>query len=161
VKLDYFAAYRGKPVRRVVEPRMIFPHTKNWYLAAWSVADEKEKLYRLDRIVDAEIGDRCFGEFKGDGSRKYDRTVLFFEQELLPEVEIRFEPPLARLALEQWGTLARENKDGSITVKTRMASQEYAVNWAMGYGGQVSFLAPKDWQKALQQRATKLLARHR
>ena len=158
VTLEYYSPARGGAAARAVEPRALFTQSARWYLVAWSVKDGKEKLYRLDRILDAQVGSRCFGEHKGSGSG--DRTVLFSDAEMHPEVEVRFAKKLARLAQEQFGPQAHENRDGSVTVKTRMASQTYAVNWALGYGGAVRIVSPPAWQESLEKRARGLLARH-
>lgn len=160
VSLEYYSPTRGRAAKRLVEPRMLVAHSGHWYLVAWAAKDEKEKLYRLDRIVSAEVGTRCFGRHKGGDDRRFERTVLFFDAELHPEVEVLFSKRLARLAREQWGALARENPDGTVTVKTRMASEAYAVSWALGYGGQVRFVSPAGWQQALERRASELLALH-
>jgi proteasome accessory factor C len=159
VRLQYYSPARGKAASRSVEPRMLFTQSGRWYLAAWSVKDGKEKLYRLDRIMDATVGTRCFGEHKGASGAA--RTVLFADADLHPEIEVRFAKRLAKLAQEQFGSAqAHANADGSVTVKTRMASETYAVNWALGYGGAVRIISPPAWQKALQKRAKELLALH-
>jgi proteasome accessory factor C len=157
VTLHYYSPARGKAGARVIEPRMLFTQSAHWYAVAWSVKDGKEKLYRLDRIMDAKVGARCFGEHKGSG---VERTVLFADQEMHPEAEVRFARKLARLAHEQFGAQAHDSADGSVSVKTRMASETYAVNWALGYGGAVRIVSPPAWQKALEKRAKELLARH-
>lgn len=158
VRLKYFTPKDTKPGWRVVEPRSIFTQVARWYLVAWSVKDGVEKLYRLDRILDAEVGTRCFGQHKGTGSPS--RTVLFSDAEMHPEVQVRFAKRLARLAHEQFGPLASDEEDGSVVVKTRMANETYAVNWALGYGGAVRIVSPAGWQKTLEKRAKELLARH-
>jgi len=158
VALQYYSPARGKAGARAIEPRLLYTQSGRWYLAAWSVKDGKEKLYRLDRILDARIGSRCFGEHKGADTGA--RTVLFVDADLHPEVEVRFARSLARLAREQFGSQARDNDDGSVTVKTRMASETYAVTWALGYGGAVRIVSPAAWQKALERRAKERLAHH-
>jgi predicted DNA-binding transcriptional regulator YafY len=157
VRLQYYSPARGKAGARVVEPRTLFTQSGRWYLAAWSVKDEKEKLFRLDRIIDVAVGARCFGQHKGAGVA---RTILFADADLHPEVEVRFSKKLARLAHEQFGAQARDNPDGSVTVKTRMVSEAYAVSWALGQGGAVRIVSPPAWQKALEKRAKELLSLH-
>ena len=158
VSLKYYSPASGKASWRAVEPRSLFTQLARWYLVAWSVKDGKEKLYRLDRILEAKVGTRCFGQHKGSGS--VARTVLFSDAEMHPEIEVRFAKGLAKLAHEQFGAQAHDNPDGSVTVKTRMASETYAVNWVLGYGGAVRIVSPAAWQRSLESRAKELLAHH-
>ena len=158
VTLQYYSPARGKAGARVVEPRMLFTQSGRWYLAAWSIKDAKEKLYRLDRVMDAQVGARCFGQHKGSSTTA--QTVLFADADLHPEIEVLFSKRLAKLAHEQFGAQANGNADGSVTVKTRMAGETYAVNWVLGYGVAVRIVSPPAWQKALEKRAKELLALH-
>jgi len=108
--------------------------------------------------MDAQVGARCFGQHKG--SRTTAQTVLFADADLHPEIEVRFSKRLAKLAHEQFGAQANGNADGSVTVKTRMAGETYAVNWVLGYGGAVRIVSPPAWATALEKRAKELLALH-
>lgn len=58
VWLTYFAPSRGEVSERVVDPRGVITHGGFAYLDAWCHRAQGERLFRLDRIGEAEVLDR-------------------------------------------------------------------------------------------------------
>jgi proteasome accessory factor C len=54
LRIEYFAASTGVWTNRTIEPEEVFSSLGNWYVAAWDVDADGERLFRADRIRQAE-----------------------------------------------------------------------------------------------------------
>ena len=50
VRVDYFAHSSGEWSSRVIDPEEVFVALGHWYVAAWDVSADGERLFRADRI---------------------------------------------------------------------------------------------------------------
>ena len=50
VRVDYFAHSSGEWTSRVIDPEQVFVALGHWYVAAWDVTIDEERLFRVDRI---------------------------------------------------------------------------------------------------------------
>ncbi|MFL6101682.1 MAG: helix-turn-helix transcriptional regulator [Actinomycetales bacterium] len=57
LRLDYLVPSRDETTRRDVDPMRVQTVESRWYLEAWCHRAEAVRLFRLDRIVDAEVLD--------------------------------------------------------------------------------------------------------
>ncbi len=164
-RLETTIAYRSvadaEVARRVVEPRILFPHDGVWYLAAWNVAKESEHLYRLDRIVGVEPGTRIFPEHRGPPVSRYVRRNLFFESGAEREVRLRFRGTSARLARDRFGDRAREEPGGAVLATVRLTPGDFLLGYVLGHGGEAEVDGPPDVAAALRARAARLLDLYR
>jgi proteasome accessory factor C len=158
--LEYRAVADAAAGKRVVEPRLQFQRDGQWYLAAWSVAKQAEHLFRLDRIVAVELGTRIFGEHKGPPVARYARRNLYFESGAEREVTLRFRGNAARLARARYGSRARANADGTVSVTLKATPGNYLLGVVLGYGGEATVEAPPDVAAALRERVAELRRLH-
>ncbi|BDG02873.1 helix-turn-helix transcriptional regulator [Anaeromyxobacter oryzae] len=154
--LEYRAVADAAAEKRVVEPRLLFQRDGQWYLAAWNVAKEAEHLFRLDRIVTVEPGTRVFGEHKGPPVARYARGRLYFESGTERKVTLRFREGAARLARDRYGSKARENADGTVSVTLDVTPGNYLLGVVLGYGGECTVEAPEDVAAQLRARVEAL-----
>jgi proteasome accessory factor C len=158
--LEYRAVADAAAEKRVVEPRLLFQRDGQWYLAAWNVAKQAEHLFRLDRIVTVELGTRVFGEHKGPPVARYAKRNLYFESGAERDVMLRFRGNAARLARERYGTRARANADGTVSVTLKVTPGNYLFGVVLGYGGEATIEAPADVVAQLQERVAELHRLH-
>lgn len=67
VALDYYVFGRDERTSRDIEPHRFFADAGQWYVAAHCRLADAERVFRIDRIVSAELVDDFF-ESAGDGS---------------------------------------------------------------------------------------------
>ncbi|MDP9329586.1 MAG: WYL domain-containing protein [Actinomycetota bacterium] len=53
LRIEYFAASTGAWTKRTIEPEEVFSSLGNWYVAAWDLDADDERLFRADRIRQA------------------------------------------------------------------------------------------------------------
>ena len=67
VRVDYFAHSSGEWSSRVIDPEEVFVALGHWYVAAWDVTIDAERLFRVDRVRRVEpTGER----FSAEGPRR-------------------------------------------------------------------------------------------
>jgi proteasome accessory factor C len=54
LRLEYFSASSNEWSSRLIEPEEVFSSLGHWYVAAWDVEAQAERLFRADRIKTAE-----------------------------------------------------------------------------------------------------------
>jgi proteasome accessory factor C len=70
VRLDYVSFGRDERSDRAVDPWRLVPHEGHWYLQAWCHDAAGERMFRVDRVHDAEVLDESVSTTPppGDGT---------------------------------------------------------------------------------------------
>jgi proteasome accessory factor C len=160
VALEYRAAADGRFTRMAVEPRALFPREGHWYLVAWSVEKEAERLYRLDRIQSAVIGERIFGAHRGPGLERLGGRRAYLPSGDERRITLRFTPAAAHQATECWPGQVRTRPDGSALVTFDATPNEFQLGQVLGWGGQAEVVAPPELRARLRERVAALRARY-
>lgn len=158
VELDYFAASHGEVKTYVLEPRQVWLNKGQWYLAAWHVAKEAERLFRLDRVKAVRVGTRRFEPRPAPPSPAGERGSVYIPSGEERPVEIRFSAKLAPLVKERWLDALQEHPDGSMTVRANLAITPYLASWVLGYGGEAVIVGPPEARALFERRVEELRA---
>ena len=156
VTIEYRASATADALRKVLEPRLVFPQDGHWYLAAWNVDKKEEHLYRLDRIVSVVLGERIFGAHQGPPVDRYARKQLYFQSGTEREVKVRFRDIATRIAQERWGGAAEPQPDGSLVVTAKLTPGPYLFGWVLGFGADAEVVGPEDVRAAYLAHVEKL-----
>lgn len=54
VRIEYHAASTGETTHREIEPEEVFLDAGNWYVVAWDLVRDAERLFRVDRVSAVE-----------------------------------------------------------------------------------------------------------
>jgi proteasome accessory factor C len=60
VRIDYYAYGRDERTTRDVDPHAVFAHDGSWYMSGYCHLAQDERLFRVDRVVDAAVLDDRF-----------------------------------------------------------------------------------------------------
>ena len=157
ITIEYFAGSTGEWSTRDVEPEEVFSAMGNWYLAAWDVDADDERLFRADRIRGASSTGVRFRPrgLKGAGRALYTPTG--------DEVRVRLALwPGARWIAEYYMTEDPVERDDTTLEVTLPAAQ---VAWVAGLllrvGPGARVLSPPEVIEAVAELAHSTLARYR
>lgn len=148
VEFDYFSAGRGASERRTVRPRELFAHRGQWYLSAWDLARQDDRLFRLDRVQGLVVTDRPF-----EPDVRAGRT--------LPNpiggqgsVRVCFSPLAAPYVRERFGADARPTSDGGVEVSVAAGpeAERWLTTWVLSFGGE-AWIAEPEWARLAVARA--------
>jgi predicted DNA-binding transcriptional regulator YafY len=160
VELEYFAASRGETTRRTVQPLGMVYNQGVWYLAAFCTQREDKRVFRLSRILKADLSDRIFDPQE----EEFDATAFVKESVTVPlrglqEVVIRFSPGVARWVQERWGSeYLSTDTDGSVVARLHDVSDEFVLSYVASFGGEARIEKPEELGERLRGQASSALS---
>jgi proteasome accessory factor C len=156
LRIEYFAHSSGGWSDREVDPEEVFSSIGNWYVAAWDVAADAERLFRADRIRVAEVTGERFEPrgLEGAGRALYTPT----EEDVA--VRLRLAPG-ARWIGEYYATdEAVERHDGSLDVILPAKGMGWVARLLLRVGSDVTVLDPPELRAEVRDLARRTLDRY-
>ena len=140
VGIDYFAHSSGEWSSRVIDPEEVFVALGHWYVAAWDVTVDAERLFRVDRIRRVEPTGEGFAPrgLEGAGRSLYTPTE--------DDVSVRLRlAPAARWIAEYYATTdGQERPDGSLDISLPARSLGWVARLLLRVGNDATVLEPPE-----------------
>jgi len=147
VVIKYRSFSEGRDIDTELYPYHLMFNCNCWYVLGFAGIYSSTHIFRINRIKELTILDRCF-----ISNEKFDlREYLGRAWSMLPEGKIyniilRFLPKVAEDVSEvQWHSTQRItlDSDGSVTVEFRVDGLSEITRWILSYGDQVQVIAPQ------------------
>jgi proteasome accessory factor C len=118
LSIEYFAASTGEWSHREIDPEEVFSGMGHWYVAAWDVDADAERLFRADRVRSASPTGETFAPrgLRGAGRDLYSPTG----EDVAVRLRLR---PAARWIAEYYATTDLEERDDGGVEATLPARQ--------------------------------------
>jgi len=147
VSIRYHLPRERKSVVFGLRPYHLFHGEHTWYVLGKSDAREGVRAFKLNRILELHVLDKCFTEEKEfDIQEHLGRAWSMLPEGRLYHVKLRFLPEAANDVAEvQWHstqTVVFED-DGSATVEFRIDGLREIIWWILSYGDRVQVLSPE------------------
>lgn len=161
VKLTYHSLFERDDVRVELCPYHLIYNQRAWYILGFSDVHKSVRTFKLNRIKESELIDKCF--LSGDD---FDLNEYFGKAwRMIPEgriynVRLRFLPKVAVNVSEvQWHSTQKASfqDDGSVIIEFRVDGLGEIIWWIMGYGDQVQVLAPRKLRKQVVRKAKQMV----
>ncbi len=143
VELEYFSSGRGQSEARTVQPLEVFSDRGHWYLSAYCLSRQDERLFRLDRVQSLKVTERTFAP------RAHQRSTLPRAAQPAGDVKVRFSPQVAGYVKEQFGEEARALTDGGVEVQVSGSSTRWLTQWVLSFGGEAVVVSPAWARRAV------------
>jgi len=147
VSISYHSLFDGKIIELELCPYHLLYNCRAWYVLGFSDLHKSVRTFKLSRIRDLTMTDKCFlGGDKFDLADYLGRAWSMIPEGRIYDVKLRFLPKVAENVTEvQWHSTQKvaRNPDGSATVEFRVDGLGEITWWILGYGDQVQVLAPK------------------
>jgi len=147
VNIRYHSLFEDKIIDVELCPYHLLYNQRAWYVLGHSSLHKSVRTFKLNRIKELEITDKCFlGGEKFDLAEFFGRAWSMIPEGQLYNVKLRFLPKVANNVTEvQWHSTQKvtHNSDGSATVEFRVDGLGEITWWILSYGDQVQVLAPK------------------
>jgi proteasome accessory factor C len=156
VRIDYYSASSGAWTTRTIEPEEVFSSLGHWYVAAWDPDADGERLFRADRIRDAELSDATFEPrgLEGAGRPLYTPS----EDDVAVRLRLR---PSARWIAEYYATVDPvEGGDGSLEVTLPARQLGWVARLLLRVGQDADVVDPPELRDLVRSLATDALARY-
>lgn len=155
--LEYYSASRDALSRRVVDPIRVVLVGDQSYLEAWSREAEAVRLFRFDRIVDAEVLDEPAAPPR-PVLEAPPNTALFDADPSLPAAVLRISARSAWMLEYFPMRVTRELPDGQFEVTMTYAAEEWLARQILGFGADVEVVAPESLARRVRAAAADALA---
>ncbi len=140
--IEYYSASRDTLSMRTVDPIRVVLVNDLSYLEAWCRESEGVRLFRFDRIVDAAVLDESSAPPEPAVEAPTD-TSLFDADPSLPSATLRVAPEAAWMFDYYPMRVLRELPDGYCEAAMTYASDEWMSRLMLGFGSEVTVLAPQ------------------
>jgi len=157
LQIEYYAPSTGTLSSRVIEPEEVFASLGNWYVAAWDLGADAERLFRADRIRSAEPTGATFAP---RGLEGVGRPLYTPRPEDLP-VRLRLRPA-ARWIAEYYTSMdPREADDGCLEVTLPTSRLGWVARLLLRAGADAEVLSPPELDAEVRDLAERTLERYR
>jgi len=157
VSIEYFAASTGEWSRREIDPEEVFSGMGHWYVAAWDVDADAERLFRADRVRSAAPTGESFAPrgLQGAGRNLYSPTG----EDVSVRLRLR---PAARWIAEYYATTELEERDDGGVEATLPARQlGWVARLLLRVGDDAEVVEPVELRDEVRRLALETLAAYR
>jgi proteasome accessory factor C len=156
VQISYFGHSSGEWTTREIDPEVVFTALGHWYVAAWDVGVDEERLFRVERIREVKPTGKRFAPrgLQGAGRSLYTPTDA--------DVAVRLRlAPAARWIGEYYATTAEtENQDGSLDVTLPARSLGWVAKLLLRVGSDATVIEPSELMTEVSALARRTLDRY-
>jgi proteasome accessory factor C len=157
VHVDYFAHSSGEWSSREIDPEVVFAALGHWYVAAWDVGADAERLFRVDRIRRVEpTGER----FSPRGLEGASRTLYTPTGEDVA-VRLRLAPGARWIAEYYTISDEHENEDGTLDITLPVSALGWVARLLLRVGHDATVLDPPELTVMVGELADGTLGRYR
>jgi proteasome accessory factor C len=157
IRIDYTAASTGERSVREVEPEAVFASAGHWYVVAWDVAADGERLFRADRVSAVEETPERFVPrgLEGAGRQLYTAG----DQDLAVRLLLR---PAARWVADYYVTDDVVTRpDGTVEATLPARQTGWIAKLLLRLGPDAEVLDPLELRAEISQIAAAALDRYR
>ena len=155
--IEYYSASRDALSTRIVDPIRVVLVGDHSYLEAWCREAEGVRLFRFDRIVEAEVLDEPSAP-PAPAVRAGPDTALFDADPSLPAATLRVAPTAAWMLEYFPMRVHKELPDGYCEAAMTYAAEEWMSRLILGFGADVQVLGPESLVDRVREAATAALA---
>jgi len=161
VNILYHSLFEGKVINTELSPYHLMYNRRAWYVLGLSGMHKSIRTFKLNRIKQLQISERCFIDGEGFNAAEFlGRAWSMIPEGRIYNVKLRFLPKVANNVAEvQWHSTQKvtRNSDGSATLEFRVDGLGEIGWWVLGYGDQVEVLAPKVLRKRVVETAKNMI----
>jgi proteasome accessory factor C len=143
LSIDYYSASHDTLSTRIVDPIRVVLVGDNSYVEAWCRSAEAVRLFRFDRIVDAQVLDEPSAPPEPAVQAGPD-TSLFDADPSLPSATLLIDRTASWMFDYYPLRVVRELADGACEAAMTFASDEWMARFVLGFGSAVRVLEPQS-----------------
>jgi len=164
VRITYHALSRDETTVREVDPYGFLFRSNAWYLVGHCHLRGEIKIFKVDRILRAELLDRTFQLPEDFSIQEYMGDAWQVMRGEPREVRVLFSPQAAPFVKEGvWHFTQRceDRDDGCAVLSFRVSGLAEVCSWVMAFGGEAEVLEPPELKEMVAERARGILERYR
>lgn len=139
-------SFTYKSERRTVVPASLSFRSGRWYLATWDVDRNAERLFRLDRMTNPEVGDAAPAGPRARVGEREPLAAWELGDEEPVTARLRVDPDQADLAIRAVGSRATVHRepDGGVLLELAVRNPEFFRNFVLDFLHHAEVLGPEE-----------------
>ena len=162
VQMKYNSLFEGRIIDVELCPCHLLYNHRAWYVLGLSSMHRGVRTFKLNRIKELNLLDKCFVEQGRFDLYEYlGRAWAMISEGRIYNIKLRFLPKVAENVTEvQWHSTQKVTResDGSAIMELRVDGLNEISWWILGYGDQVQVLAPEALRKRIVEAATNMIS---
>jgi predicted DNA-binding transcriptional regulator YafY len=165
VRIHYDSASDATTLRTLLSPYRLLFSRRSWYVVGRSSLHRQVRMFNLGRILRLELTDQRYRIPPGfQLSKHLGKAWALIREPGRPQlVRLRFSQKVAKNVAEvqwhptqqvQWGD------DGQLEFQVTVAGLQEISWWILGYGDQVTVIAPEALRQLIRQRAQRMVEQY-
>lgn len=156
VNITYTSLAKGGTTVRDVEPWTVFASLGNWYLVGYCRLAQDERIFRVDRIRNLEVGNDTFDPPQSTP----EPTVRYTPSDDDVRCRIELSEP-ARWVLDYYPVEVIEDTTERLVIEFSAADPSVAARLLLRLGSRARLLEGDEVRSALEEMGQRILARYR
>ena len=161
VKITYNSLYEQSQIVTTINPYHILYNSRAWYVVGHSSMHKESRTFKLNRISNVNVLDKCFIPNKRFDIKEYfGKAWSMIPEGKIYHVKLLFAPKVARNVCEvHWHSTQEvtHNEDGSALLEFKVDGLGEIAWWILGYGDQVEVVKPAALRKRIVKVAAKVV----
>ena len=157
VTFTYYNSY-GQISQRNIEPFRLLFKSQNWYLIAYCLDKQDQRMFKLSRIKN--IAQTNIANTHSIDEQKIKEGMQYTKEEMV-KIKAYIAPSYAfRIYDEYLPECYDKQSDGSLLLHMRFPPGDWVYDYLMGFGESLQVLEPKAIRDELHQRFKRCLANY-
>jgi proteasome accessory factor C len=154
-RIGYLKPAAARPDWREIDPYVLLAADGRWYVVGHCTRGGAIRVFRLDRVVAAEVLEATFQVPEHFDPREYVTDGRVFRAAEFQEVTVRYSPGIARWICER--EPAELLEDGSAVCRYSVADPAWIVRHVLEHGPDAEILEPEEVRSLLQRALVRVL----
>ena len=153
-----YSSARGETAERLVYPLKLCFKSMSWYLSAYCTKREDYRTFKLNRIQNAELADRYFGDLD------LQAPPLQIEENPAPRFQLKllFHPRQAHRVYDEFSPgQVEERGDGYLQVTAPMPDEDWLYHYLLTFGPDLEVLEPPEIRAKMAEMAEAVMRKYR
>lgn len=138
----------GKRTSRRVEPYSLILKGQKWYLYAWCCIRKDFRLFKLSRIKELKLTDKCYEPKKVSMEQLTFDDQWMTSEKMIP-LELMFEKEMDSIVVDWFGDGAERQEDGRLLVKTLLPENNWLYGFILSFGTGIEVKSPPHIRKII------------
>ncbi|MDR1631208.1 MAG: YafY family transcriptional regulator [Oscillospiraceae bacterium] len=159
ISFDYFSSY-GEKTRRTVEPLQLWFKHRAWYLKAFCLNKQGERVFKLTRMKNVQTVLTPRAEWPGQAAESAsDRTEPRAYEEIT--LTLKIAPQMAFRVYDEFNENAvQRHEDGSFTATACFPHNEWVYGFVLSFGEYAEVLSPPYLRGQIAEKLKKTLQQY-
>lgn len=151
----YHTQYRNSTTVRQIDPYFLVPREQRFYLIGYCRKEERVRIFRVSRFLDAKMTEQTFDKGDFDIHRFLKDTWSIHRGDRKTTFKVKFSAAVARYVKEEElfvQPAMTDTADGGLMFRVTVNNEDEFIRWLLQYGPDAEVLSPRSAREAMKEK---------